>query len=129
VVFPHFYDGATEDVLIVQINPITRQRTPRSNREIMGRVNEITFNASLYSELRSMDSRRRGLFGDRAVRLHRIAADGELRKLSSSSKFAVDWPFFQHLRDVGREAADEFLREEFAAIGRRGTLDLRKELA
>jgi NTE family protein len=112
------------DIVLVQTNPAVREKTPRSAREILNRVNEITFNASLYSELRAIGSGRYGLFGERA-RLHRIAADGELKKLTSSSKFTVDWSFFQHLRDVGRKAADEFLRKEFAAIGRRGTLDLR----
>ena len=63
------------------------------------------------------------------VRIHRIAADKELKKLSSSSKFTVDWSFFRHLRDVGRKAAEEFLRKDFGAIGRRGTLDLRKDAA
>jgi len=138
--FPFFRGARSDDIVLVQTNPLVRERTPRTAREILNRVNEITFNASLHSELQAiaLASRltRRGLLqrwtgsdGYRPVRLHRIAADGELKKLTSSSKFTIDWSFFQHLRDVGRKAADEFLRKEFAAIGRRGTLDLRKELA
>ena len=133
--FPLLRGARSDDIVLVQTNPLVREKTPRTAREILNRVNEITFNASLYSELRAIGSAggRRGLLpwggSDRPVRLHRIAAEGELKKLTSSSKFTVDWSFFQHLRDVGRKAADEFLRKEFAAIGRRGTLDLRKELA
>ena len=134
--FPLLRGACSDDIVLVQTNPMVREKTPRTAREILNRINEITFNASLYSELRAIGAAggRRGLLrwtgpiGDRAVRLHRIAADGELKKLTSSSKFTVDWSFFQHLRDVGRKAADEFLRKEFAAIGRRGTFDLRKEL-
>jgi NTE family protein len=39
----------------------------------------------------------------------------------------VDWAFFQHLRDIGRTAAEAFLKKNYRAIGRRSTLDLRKE--
>jgi NTE family protein len=52
-----------------------------------------------------------------------------LAELTSSSKFNVDWSFFQHLRDVGRSAAEAFISKNYRAIGRRSTLDLRKEAA
>ncbi len=54
-IFPFFRTTATEDVLIVQINPLERKLTPTSSREIMNRVNEITFNSSLLSELRAIE--------------------------------------------------------------------------
>jgi NTE family protein len=38
VLFPFFRATDTEDVLIVQINPVARQRAPRSSREIMSRA-------------------------------------------------------------------------------------------
>ncbi len=138
--FPFFRGSRTDDILLVQTNPLKREGTPRSARDILNRINEISFNASLHSELRAIGfvgrlteggflRRWTGRGAYRPVRLHRIAADAELNKLSSSSKFAVEWQFFQHLRDIGRKAAGDFLRKDFAAIGRRGTLDLRKELA
>ena len=45
VIFPFFRSTTTEDVLVVQINPLVRQETPTSSSEIMNRVNEITFNS------------------------------------------------------------------------------------
>ena len=65
----------------------------------------------------------------RNLRLHRVAADVELRELTSSSKFNTEWSFFLHLRDIGRAAADRFLSEHLNAIGRRSSLDFRKEVA
>jgi NTE family protein len=138
--FPFFRTTHTDDVILVQTNPIVREETPQTARDILNRVNEITFNASLLSEFRAIGFVRRliergflqrwtGRSGYRRIRLHRIAADGELNDLTSSSKFNIEWPFFLHLRDLGRAAAETFLNEHYAAIGRRGTLDMRKELA
>jgi NTE family protein len=54
-IFPFFRETLTEDVLIVQINPVTRDSTPATQTEIMNRINEITFNSSLLSEFRAID--------------------------------------------------------------------------
>lgn len=54
-IFPFFHTTATEDVLLVQLNPLERKITPTSSHEIMNRVNEITFNSSLLSEYRAID--------------------------------------------------------------------------
>jgi NTE family protein len=135
--FPFFRSGEGGDILLVQTNPVLREQTPQSAREILNRMNEITFNSSLASEFRAIGYVNRMLgskllrrFTGRAVaeiRLHRIAAGEEFLDLTSSSKFNVDWSFFQHLRDIGRADTDAFLKKHFRAIGRRSTLDLRKE--
>jgi NTE family protein len=135
--FPFFRSGEGGDVLLVQTNPVLRAQTPQSARDILNRINEITFNASLASEFRAIGYVNR-MLGSRLlrrftgkttpeVRLHRIEAGEGLLELTSSSKFNVDWAFFQHLRDIGRTAAEAFLKKNYRAIGRRSTLDLRKE--
>jgi NTE family protein len=122
-------------VILVQTNPSEREGTPQTAREILNRINEITFNASLLSEFRAISFVRRLIEGGFPpgwrpnLRLHRIAGDDALRELTSSSRFNTEWPFFLHLRDIGRNAADRFLTDHFAAIGRRASLDLRRELA
>lgn len=135
--FPFFRSGEGGDILLVQTNPVLREQTPQSAREILNRMNEITFNSSLASEFRAIGYVNRMLgskllrrFTGRAaaeIRLHRIAAGEEFLDLTSSSKFNVDWSFFQHLRDIGRADTDAFLKKHYRAIGRRSTLDLRKE--
>ncbi len=138
--FPFFRNAGTQDVILVQTNPVTRDEIPQTARDILNRVNEITFNASLLSEFRAIGFVRRmierGFMGRwsgntdyRNVRLHRIAGDDELTKLTSSSKFNTEWPFFLHLCDMGRTTAEVFLKRHFSAIGKRGSLDLRRELA
>jgi len=135
--FPFFRTGEGGDILLVQTNPVIREETPQSARDILNRINEITFNASLASEFRAIGYVNR-MLGSKLlrrftgkttpeVRLHRIEAGESLLDLTSSSKFNIDWSFFQHLRDIGRDATDEFLKRHFRAIGRRSTLDLKKE--
>jgi len=138
--YPFFRTTGTDDVILVQTNPVIREETPQTAREILNRVNEITFNASLLSEFRAIGFVRRlidggiirrftGRSGQRNLLLHRIAGTEELTDLTSSSKFNTEWSFFMHLRDIGRAAAEAFLEKNFAMIGRRATLDPTKDLA
>jgi NTE family protein len=136
-VLPHFCDSTTEDVLIVQINPVTRQQTPRSNREIMSRVNEITFNAPLLAELRAMEVLHALVDEGRLapgplnnglprLRLHRIVLPHVGGGLDTPrSKLKTDYEFFQTLQKLGQRAARRFLDEHFDAIGERSTMGLR----
>jgi NTE family protein len=52
--FPLIYAKAPRDVLLVLLNPISRQGVPRRVPQIMDRLNEISFNASLIGELRAI---------------------------------------------------------------------------
>ena len=52
---PLVEDKATRDLVVVQINPIVREKLPRTGRDIINRLNEITFNSSLIKELRSIE--------------------------------------------------------------------------
>jgi NTE family protein len=49
---PLVRECASSDTLLVQVNPIERPGTPRSAREILDRVNEVSFNSPLMKELR-----------------------------------------------------------------------------
>lgn len=135
VLFPFFYETETEDCLLVQINPIEREATPKSAQEIQDRMNEITFNAGLLREFRAIEFVRR-LKADgrlegtdyRSIRMHRIAADAVVKDLSASSKLNAEWSFLTEMRDMGRAAAQDFLEMHFGDIGARPTLDLSEEL-
>ena len=52
--FPLFDETMTDDILLVQINPLERRQTPRTVSEIHNRLNEITFNGTLLRELRAV---------------------------------------------------------------------------
>lgn len=137
--FPFFRASKSDDIVLVQTNPVEREETPQTARDILNRINEITFNASLISEFRAIGFVSRLMSnsflrriarkaGYRKMLLHRISADEAMAKLTSSSKFNTEWSFFLHLRDIGREAAANFLKQHYAALGKRSTLDIRKQL-
>lgn len=118
--------------MIVQINPIERKGAPRTAREILNRMNEITFNGSLLKELRSIDFVRRlideGKIDGRQykqLRVHIVEAQAQLRPLGASSKLNAEWAFLRHLFEIGRTAADEWLSLNYEDIGQQSTVDLR----
>ena len=134
--YPFFYATPTEDVLLVQINPVIREGAPRSAREIQNRIDEITFNAAMLREFRAIafvndliDSGRIDREHYRQIRMHRIDADDAFRDLSASSKVNAEWAFLEYLRDLGRTAAEDWLAENFDDVGVRASLDLSGELA
>jgi len=138
-IFPLFKTTTTEDVLLVQINPLERHATPTSNREIVGRLNEITFNSPLMGELRAIEfvarlidqgrlPRGYGPGQYRRIFMHRIALEDSLKSVDSQSQLNTDYDFFALLRDQGRLAAQRFLAEHFDDIGVRSTVDLTREV-
>jgi NTE family protein len=133
--FPLFYETATDDILLVQINPIERRETPRTAPAIQNRLNEITFNSNLLQALRAVEFVTRLVESGKLspdeykrVLMHRIDAGGVLDDFDASTRLHAEWDLFVHLRDRGREAAQAWLAANFDAIGKRSTLDLREAL-
>ncbi len=138
VIFPFFGTTTTEDVLVVQINPLVRQATPTSASEIMNRINEITFNTSLLAEYRAIDfvgrlidqgrlPRGTGRGEYRRVNVHRILFDRFGTNFDASSRMLTDYSFFETLRINGKRAARRFLDDHFDDIGVKSTVDLAAE--
>ena len=132
VLFPFFNACVSDDVLIVQINPITRRGAPTTARDILGRMNEITFNASLLREFRAIDFVSRLLEEGKLdpekykhILVHRIEAEDEIKPLGASSKLNAEWAFLQHLFGIGRAAAGDWLDDNYEDLGKRSTVDIR----
>jgi NTE family protein len=131
--YPLFYDAKSDDILLVQINPLERRHTPRTAQEIQNRLNEITFNGGLIRELRAIDFVTRlidegKLSRDeyKRVNMHRIDGDGHLDRYTAASRLDADWDLFQELRDLGRDCGKAWLTEHYADVGVRSTLNLRQ---
>lgn len=127
---PLVRECASDDAILVQINPVERAGIPRTAREIANRVNEVSFNATLLKELRMIALLRQvadtgdceGALWAR-MRVHRIAGTA-MNELGYSSKLNAEWDFLCHLRDEGRRAADDFLKAHADDLGRRSSLDI-----
>jgi len=138
VIFPFFRNTTTEDVLIIQINPVERREVPTAARDIMNRINEITFNSSLLAEYRAIEfvarlidqgrlPRGLGPGQYRRINAHRIVLGDGQKAYSADTKMSTDYDFFRMLHTSGRRAARRFLDEHFDDIGVRSTFDLRAE--
>jgi NTE family protein len=119
----------SRDTILVQINPVQRPGTPRSARDILNRLNEVSFNSVLLKELRMIAMLRRVApdEGEGAawagMRIHRVTS-AKMVELGYSSKLNAEWDFLTMLRQEGRASADAFLAEHRLDLGKRSTLDL-----
>ncbi|WP_029075124.1 patatin-like phospholipase family protein [Kaistia adipata] len=132
--FPFFTETKATDMLLVQINPVERSAVPTSAKEILERMSEITFNASLLREFRAIDFVNRMLDEGRLDparyrrnRVHRIDAGKALERFTASTKFDTSRAFFEELHAAGRAAAGDWLLAHFDDIGVRDTVDLRSQ--
>ncbi len=127
---PLVRECSSKDTILVQINPVERPELPRAARDILNRLNEVSFNAVLLKELRMIALLRQVACPENCesakwaeMRIHRVSSDAMV-ELGYSSKLNAEWEFLSMLRDEGRRAGDAFLRAHHADLGRRSTLDL-----
>jgi NTE family protein len=127
---PLVRECSSKDTIVVQINPVERPGLPRSARDILNRLNEVSFNAVLLKELRMIALLRQVAQPDNSesakwadMRIHRISSD-VMVELGYSSKLNAEWEFLCMLRDEGRRAGEAFLAAHRENLGRRSTFDL-----
>jgi NTE family protein len=120
----------SKDTILVQINPVERPGSPRAARDILNRLNEVSFNAVLLKELRMIALLRQVAQPDNSesakwakMRIHRVSSE-VMVELGYSSKLNAEWEFLCMLRDEGRRAGDAFLNAHRENLGRRSTFDL-----
>jgi NTE family protein len=131
-ILPFLDTRDTDDVLLVQISPLRREMVPSTARDIMHRVNEITFNSVLDSELRALDYINRaaahgGAASARRINVHRIVLENVGTRLTMGSRLKTDRNFLTLLHRAGRRAARRFLDQHYDDIGKRGTIGLAAE--
>jgi NTE family protein len=132
--FPLIYHCESRDIVVVHINPLNREKLPRTATEIMNRINEISFNSSLMREMRAISFVTRlieeGKVNGNSLRhilIHSISAEEEMTRLGVASKLNADWEFLTHLRDIGRARADAWVAANFDRLGEESTVDIREQ--
>jgi NTE family protein len=133
--YPLRSPALSADLLIVWVNPLNQPNVPTNARDILDRLNEVTFNATLVQEIEAIDAVNTLKEGGDAIdspykriRLHEIKDEPELAHLGHSSKSNTDWSFLLELRDVGSRAAERWLSSSFAFVGRKTTADMHSAL-
>lgn len=130
-IFPLIYGSETNDVVIVHINPLNRSEIPKSAKDIMNRINEISFNSSLMREMRAIafvshliDDGQLHDDKHRRMLIHSIQDEAFMNSLGVTSKLNPEWSFLKKLRDVGRDCATKWLNEHIDDVGVRSSTDI-----
>jgi|ERR1700722_13624984 len=133
-IFPLIYESKSCDVVIVHINPIVRHGVPKTAPEIMNRINEISFNSSLMREMRAIAFVTRLIKENKIdaaqmkqMLIHSIRDDEAMTAHSIASKLNPDWDFLCQLKASGGATTERWLREHFADIGKRSSVDMQAE--
>ena len=129
--YPLFVNSLPDDILIVNINPLYREELPKDSQSIENRVNEISFNSSLFRELRAIDFVKR-LLADGSIKpgtmknvlVHMIADDDLMNSLNVATKTVPTAVILSRLKKAGEAAADRFLADHKQDIGEQSTVDL-----
>ncbi len=137
-IYPLIYHSSVDDILIIHNNPIMRDSLPITSTDIDSRVNELSFNSSLLRELRAIafitklidkgwikDQYKEQL---RRKYLHMIRSDDVMNQFYLINKYNWHWSFIRHLRDLGRDTAAAWLKNNFQYLGKKQTIDFNEFL-
>lgn len=129
--FPLFDADLPRDVVIVSVNPLTRETVPQTPADIEDRINEISFNSALLRELRAINFVRRLIADDvlqnnsmKNVLIHLIGDDAVMGALDLNSKMMPQRRMIGQLFEAGRAAADQWLSANTDKIGRESSVDV-----
>ncbi|MBX3487732.1 MAG: patatin-like phospholipase family protein [Candidatus Paracaedibacteraceae bacterium] len=131
VLWPLVYRCSSQDILLIQINPLIRKEIPYTSNDIINRLNEITFNSSLISEMRAINFvskliEKGKLSPDeyKDIKMHIIKQDNIQSELNASSKLNTNWDFFQHLKKAGYTTTEIWLKENKKLISEKSSIDI-----
>lgn len=126
-----------DDLVIVEVNPINRKETPHRAADIIDRLNEITFNSALVSEIAQINLLNR-LIGSgelksktyRPIRFHVVNSEEKMTAYPEYTKSDTSWRFLTELKALGREAASKWLSDsqQFGKVGERTSFDVEEKL-
>lgn len=129
--FPLYKPRFPRDIMVVAINPLVRCAVPRSPVEISDRVNEISFNSSLMSQLRAINfvkelsaEKRLADKPFKNVLIHMIMDDALMTDLSARSKILPRPGLLERMKLAGQQAADSFLTEHADKLNESDSFDL-----
>jgi len=133
-IHPLIYQCDSRDIVLVQINPIKRDKLPTTAGDIMDRLNEITFNSALIAEMRAIDFVKRLLAEGRLdpsrykdLLMHRIDGGEVLEAFHASTKTATDTRLIHTLRDLGIACTQRWLARHFKQLGVEPSINIARD--
>lgn len=129
--FPLYDPKLPRDIVIVNINPMMRDAIPKTPADIQDRINEISFNSSLMSELRAINFVKRLYAEERLhnrpmknVLVHMIMDDLLMNDLNARSKLIPAPGLLDRMKTAGQAAAHSFVEDHADALNHHDTVDL-----
>jgi NTE family protein len=133
-IHPLIYNCDSRDIVLVQINPIRREKLPTNASEIMDRINEITFNAGLIAEMRAIDFVKRLLAEGKLdaghykeTLMHRIDGGEVLEQFKASTKSSIDAGLIHALRDLGIRCGKAWLDQDYSSLGVADSINIARD--
>ncbi len=130
---PLVYGCKSPDIVLIETEPPGRRATPKTAAGLIERMSEISFTATLAREIETI-ALHEGAGAEALKRrprmpktyLHRIApvSDLEAEGGRGYSKFNAEWRYLQRLKELGHQAAERWLKENFDSLGQTTTIDL-----
>ncbi|WP_231743282.1 patatin-like phospholipase family protein [Janthinobacterium sp. B9-8] len=135
-VFPLFDLCNACDILLILLQPLYLNDTPDSAREIQSRILDITFQSGFLREMQMFTrlKARRPLFvwsklERHIARTHFHLIEAELAQFDAESKLTVNLKFFATLKNMGREAGQKWLANNYLKLGKSSSVDLAEVFA
>lgn len=133
-IYPLIYNCETPDVLVVQIRRVHDPKIPTTVHDIHNRLGEITQNACLTREMRSIAFISK-LIDDEVIpkgklkklNMHMIRDDQFFGGIDRASGFCSDPDFLQYLFKAGRRAGRQWLSRNFDQIGVKSTAHIEED--
>ena len=137
-IFPIINRTDLKDILLIKLDSFNIKSVPTTVREISDRVNQISFNSSLINEIKIVHYRnellRHGILKtddkfNREIFMHTISGYDTFNQMHYSSKMNTSWEFLTGLKQKGRDAAEQWLKNDFSSVGIRSTMDAEEHLS
>jgi len=91
-------------------------------------LNQFSFNLCLMHEIKHIQFKQELIASGvklktkmPKVNLHNISADHDLGELNLSSKLNTSWDFLMHLKNLGYQACDVWIKNNYDKIGKEST--------
>ena len=136
-VYPLIYRCKSPSVLVVMLQPLTREDPPTSAQAIRSRLTEFQFNSSFLREMRSIALAKQAIDAQwlpigrmerrfRKLNFHLIETDDLLARMSVDKAANADLGFLLKLKEEGRTRAGTWLEKHFDQVGEQSSIDLSK---
>ena len=136
-VYPLIYRCRTPSILVVMLQPLTREDPPTSAEAIRSRLTEFQFNSSFLREMRSIALIKQAIDTQwlpigrlerrfRKLDFHLIETDDLLARMTLEKAANADLGFLLKLKEEGRTRAGTWLEKHFDQVGGQSSIDLTK---